>query len=53
MYSGELVDLDAVEDTCGKPMTFWNHSGPVTIFYKDADDYVAKVERKYRLLGEW
>lgn len=51
MYSGEIVDLDAVADTCGKPMTFWSHSGPITIDYKDVDDYVARVERRYNLLS--
>lgn len=52
MYSGEIVDLDAVADTCGEPLTFWSHSGPVTIDYKDVDDYVARVERRYNLISE-
>ena len=47
LYSGELVDLDAVAETCGKPMTYWSHSGPITIDYKNVDDYIARVERKY------
>lgn len=47
LYSGELVDLDAVAETCGEPMTYWSHSGPITIDYKDVDDYIARVERKY------
>lgn len=47
LYSGELVDLEAVAETCGKPMTYWSHSGPITIDYKDVDDYIARVERKY------
>ena len=50
MYSGEIVDLDAVADFCGKPVTYWSHSGPVTIDYKDVDDYVARVNRKYTKL---
>ena len=53
MYAGEIVDLDAVADTCGDPMTFFSHDGPITIDYKDVDDYVARVERRYNLLGEW
>jgi len=53
MYSGEIVDLDAVADTCGEPMTFYSHDGTVTVNYKDVDDYVMKVERRYNLLGEW
>ena len=53
MYSGEIVDLDAVEDMCGEPMTFFCHDGTITTNYKDVDDYVARVERSYILLGEW
>ena len=53
MYRGEIVDLDAVADTCGEPMTFFCHDGEVPIDYKDVDDYVARVERRYNLLGEW
>ena len=53
MYSGELVDLDAVADTCGEPMTFFRHDGAVTVNYKDVDDYIARIERRYNLLGEW
>lgn len=47
LYSGELVDLDAVAETCGEPMTYWSHFGPITIDYKDVDDYIARVKRKY------
>ena len=53
MYRGEIVDLDAVADTCGEPMTLFCHDGEVPIDYKDVDDYVARVERRYNLLGEW
>jgi len=53
MYSGEIVDLDAVSDICGEPKTFWSHNGEITFDYKDVDDYVARVKRKYDLLGEW
>ena len=53
MYSSEIVELDAVAETCGEPMTFFWHDGAVTVNYKDVDDYVARVERKYNLLGEW
>lgn len=53
MYRGEIVDLDAVADTCGEPITLFCHDGEVTIDYKDVDDYVARVERRYNLLGEW
>lgn len=45
MYDGTLVDLDAVADMCGK--TFISHSGAVSFDYKDVDDYVNRVERKY------
>lgn len=53
MYRGEIVDLDAVADTCGEPMTLFCHDGEVTIDYKDVDDYVARVGCRYDLLGEW
>jgi hypothetical protein len=53
MYSGEIVDLDAVADICGEPMTFFSHDGAITVNYKDVDDYVARVERRYNLLGDW
>ena len=53
MYSGEIVDLDAVADICGEPMTFFSHDGAITVNYKDVDDYVARVERMYNLLGDW
>ena len=53
MYAGEIVDLDAVAETCGEPMTFYRHDGAVTVNYKDVDDYVTRVERRYNLLGEW
>lgn len=53
MYSGEIVDLDAVADICGEPKTFYSHDGTITTNYKDVDDYVARVERSYILLGEW
>ena len=53
MYSGEIVDLDAVADICGEPKTFFSHDGAITTNYKDVDDYVARVERSYILLGEW
>ena len=53
MYHGEIVDLDAVADICGEPMTFFSHDGAITVNYKDVDDYVARVERRYNLLGDW
>ena len=53
MYSGAIVDLEAVENTCGEPISYMTHSGCVTVDYKDADDYVKRVERRYRLIGEW
>ena len=53
MYSGEIVDLDAVADICGEPKTFFSHDGAITTNYIDVDDYVARVERSYILLGEW
>jgi hypothetical protein len=53
MYSGEIVDLDAVADICGEPKTFFSHDGAITTNYIDVDDYVARVERSYNLLGEW
>lgn len=53
MYSGEIVDLDAVAETCGEPMTFWSHNGAVAIDHKNVKDYVERVERRYNLLGEW
>ena len=53
MYRGEIVDLDAVADTCGEPITLFCHDGEVTIDYKDVDDYVARVGCRYNLLGEW
>lgn len=53
MYRGEIVDLDDVADTCGEPMAFYSHDCEVTIDYKDVDDYVARVECRYNLLGEW
>ena len=53
MYHGEIVDLDAVADTCGEPMSFFSHDDSITIDYKDMDDYVARAERRYNLLGEW
>jgi hypothetical protein len=45
IYDGALVDLDAVADMCGQ--TFISHSGPISYEYKDVDDYVKRVERKY------
>jgi hypothetical protein len=53
MYSGEIVDLDAVADICGEPKTFFSHDGAITTNYIDVDDYVTRVERSYNLLGEW
>ena len=53
MYRGEIVDLDAVADTCGEPITLFCHDGEVTIDYKDVDDYVARVGCRYNLLGDW
>lgn len=53
IYSGEIVDLDAVADICGEPMPFFSHDGAITVNYKDVDDYVARVERRYNLLGDW
>lgn len=53
MYSGDIVDLDVVADICGEPKTFFSHDGAITTNYIDVDDYVARVERSYNLLGEW
>jgi hypothetical protein len=53
MYSGEIVDLNAVADICGESKTFYSHDGAITTNYIDVDDYVTRVERSYNLLGEW
>lgn len=50
MYNGGLADLDAVADMCGK--TFLSHSGAVTYDYKNVEDYVANVPRKYYLVTD-
>lgn len=50
IYNDGLVDLDAVADMCGQ--TFFSHSGTVTFNYKDVDDYVARVPRKYYLVTD-
>jgi hypothetical protein len=48
MNDGTLVDLDAVADMCGQ--TFIGHSGAVTFGYRDVDDYISRVKRKYILI---
>ena len=48
MYNEELVDLDAVADMCGQ--TFISHSGAVVYDYKNVEDYVTRVPRKYYLV---
>ena len=50
IYNEELVDLDAVADMCGQ--TFISHSGAVTFDYKNVEDYVARVPRKYYLASD-
>lgn len=50
MYNEELVDLDAVADMCGQ--TFMSHSGAVVYDYKNVEDYVARVPRKYSLVTD-
>lgn len=45
---GTLVDLDAVADMCGQ--TFMGHGGTVTFDYRDVNDYVSRVKRKYLLI---
>lgn len=52
MWDGNLVDLDCVPYS-DEPITMWSHSGPVTTDYKDAEDYVARVDRRYILASEW
>lgn len=49
MYNDKLVDLDAVADMCGQ--TFLSHSGTVTFDYRNVEDYVARVPRKYYLVS--
>lgn len=48
MNDGTLVDLDAVADMCGQ--TFMGHGGTVTFGYRNVDDYVSRVKRKYLLI---
>lgn len=52
IYSMKISGLDRVKFS-DDPIAMWDNSSLLMTNYRDAEDYIAKVERRYELISIW